>query len=240
MNIGDMGVPFIYQGEELIHPNPVKDGLVLWYDFSGMTNNDASKDIARDLSGNGNHGTLQNFNFTPESGYDKNKLLFDGADDQVVVNSLPMNVNQVTEEAVVEFNYNESNPYQTIFVRQGKWNYSIVFSALSIRSIVLPKDGSRINQLVTAPREKVFHVCRTIDRANEKVSFYINGQLVDTAKLLSDVNDSGNLYDSLYIGGANMDYSEGSIHSTKVYNRPLTPEEVAHNYAIEKERFSIE
>ncbi len=30
--------------------------------------------IAKDLSGNGNHGTLQNFNFTPESGYDKNKL----------------------------------------------------------------------------------------------------------------------------------------------------------------------
>src|SRR5699024_7001153 len=83
MNIGDMGVPFIYQGEELIYPEYVKDGLVLHYDFSGMTNEDETKGIARDLSGNGNHGTLQNFNFTPESGYDKNKLLFDGVDDRL-------------------------------------------------------------------------------------------------------------------------------------------------------------
>src|SRR5699024_9801236 len=83
MNIGDMGVPFIYQGEELIYPEYVKDGLVLHYDFSGMTNEDETKGITRDLSGNGNHGTLQNFNFTPESGYDKNKLIFDGVDDYI-------------------------------------------------------------------------------------------------------------------------------------------------------------
>src|SRR5699024_1448287 len=30
------------------------------------------------------------------------------------------------------------------------------------------------------------------------------------------------------------------IQSYKIYNRPLTPEEIAHNYAIEKERFGIE
>src|SRR5699024_1503835 len=83
LRVGDGKPAFIYEGNELVYPNPVKDGLVLWYDFSGRTNTDGQRGIAEDLSGNGNHGTLQNFNFTPESGYDKNKLLFDGVDDKV-------------------------------------------------------------------------------------------------------------------------------------------------------------
>lgn len=84
LRVGDGKPAFIYEGNELVYPNPVKDGLVLWYDFSGRTNADGQRGIAEDLSGNGNHGTLQNFNFTPESGYDKNKLSFDGVDDYVL------------------------------------------------------------------------------------------------------------------------------------------------------------
>lgn len=96
MDIGEMGVPFIFQGEELIFPEYVKDGLVLHYDFSGMSNNDASRGIARDLSGNGNHGTLQNFNYTAESGYDKNKLLFDGVDDKLTIPELELDETDMT------------------------------------------------------------------------------------------------------------------------------------------------
>src|SRR5699024_10939576 len=69
----------------LVYPNPVKDGLVLWYDFSGMTNTDHSRGTAYDLSRNGNHGTLQNFNYTAESGYGNNSLTFDGVDDSVSI-----------------------------------------------------------------------------------------------------------------------------------------------------------
>src|SRR5699024_2064161 len=83
LRVGDGKSAFIYEGNELVYPNPVKDGLVLWYDFSGRTNTDGQRNIAEDLSGNGNHGTLQNFNYSAESGYDKNKLLFDGVDDYV-------------------------------------------------------------------------------------------------------------------------------------------------------------
>src|SRR5699024_6557555 len=87
LRVGDGKPAFIYEGNELVYPNPVKDGLVLWYDFSGRTNADGQRGIAEDLSGNGNHGTLQNFNYTAESGYDKNKLLFDGVDDHILSNS---------------------------------------------------------------------------------------------------------------------------------------------------------
>src|SRR5699024_9708320 len=61
---------------------PVKDGLVLWYDFKGMKNSDVTKGIAKDLSGNDNDGVLQNFNYTSESGYN-NGLKYDRIDDNL-------------------------------------------------------------------------------------------------------------------------------------------------------------
>ena len=84
IKLGDNNIPFVYRGNELLYPNPVKDGLVLWYDFKGMTNNDASKNIAKDLSGNGNDGTLQNFAYNSESGYN-NGLNLDGVDDFIKI-----------------------------------------------------------------------------------------------------------------------------------------------------------
>lgn len=74
---------FIWQGDKMVYPNPILDGLVLWHDFSGIVNHHPNKEVAEDLSGNGNHSILQNFNFTPESGYGKNKLIFDGVDDRL-------------------------------------------------------------------------------------------------------------------------------------------------------------
>lgn len=84
VKLGDKNIPFIYQGNELLYPNPVKDGLVLWYDFKGMKNSDASKNIIKDLSGNGNNGRLQNFAYNNESGYNDG-LNLDGVDDFVKI-----------------------------------------------------------------------------------------------------------------------------------------------------------
>lgn len=41
-----------------------------------------------------------------------------------------------------------------------------------------------------------------------------------------------------YAGGDNT-YFQGGIHCIRWYNRPLTTEEIAHNYAIDKERFGL-
>lgn len=240
MNIGDMGVPFIYQGEELIYPEYVKDGLVLHYDFSGMTNNDASKDIARDLSGNGNHGTLQNFNFTPESGYDKNKLLFDGVDDQIVKKEFPIDYSNTTDEIVFKFNFIPEVSYQTLLTRQSMWSYGLVTSNNRIRSVLLLVDGTRVSSGVGIQHGDIVHVARAIDYAQRKVSLYLNGNLVKEDYLATELNISGNIMPNLYIGGANTTYNYGDFYSTRIYNRPLTPGEIAHNYAIEKERFGIE
>ena len=84
VKLGDKNIPFIYQGNELLYPNPVKDGLVLWYDFKGMKNSDVSKGVTKDLTGK-TIENAQHFNFlyNSQSGYNKG-LKFDGIDDRII------------------------------------------------------------------------------------------------------------------------------------------------------------
>lgn len=235
MNIGDMGVPFIYQGEELIYPEYVKDGLVLHYDFSGMTNNDASKDIARDLSGNGNHGTLQNFNFTPESGYDKNKLLFDGVDDEIAITTSEP-ISQMTYLMSVDIS-NESIQFfntfsiQTYYLR--KQNTNLHFST---HSDVDAQVAIRRPVFDSSERHRV-SVGFILDRMNNQVELIANGIPLGKVEL-RELTPTRITHLGRWV--TKSDSLDGSILSTHIYNRVLTPEEIAHNYAIEKERFGIE
>lgn len=96
MKFGSKDIPFVYKGDKLVYPNPIKDGLLLWYDFRGMRNTDAGKEVAKDLSGNGNDGTLTNFNFTEGSGYKDNTLVFDGVDDSLTIPELALDETAMT------------------------------------------------------------------------------------------------------------------------------------------------
>lgn len=257
MNIGDMGVPFIYQGEELIYPEYVKDGLVLHYDFSGMTNDDESKGIARDLSGNGNHGTLQNFNFTPESGYDKNKLLFDGVDDYILSNSFNRDYIDATTEFNFDFVLNQKNitskgtvilmPFtgQRLTVKSSEdaiavGRYTSHWFGKKTPALEIGNNHLSINVILLGEGEY------ELNEPSFLLEMYVNGTLVEYVHASSSDYYS-NVASVLTIGWQGTDASQSdnaylneSLHSLKIYNRPLTPEEIAHNYAIEKERFGIE
>ena len=85
VKLGDKNIPFIYQGNELLYPNPVKDGLVLWYDFKGMKNSDVSKNVIKDLSNRkNNNAQVENFAYSSGSGYGNKGLKFDGIDDRII------------------------------------------------------------------------------------------------------------------------------------------------------------
>lgn len=230
LRVGVNKPAFIYEGNELVYPNPVKDGLVLWYDFSGRTNSDAQRDIAEDLSGNGNHGTLQNFNFTTESGYDKNKLLFDGVDDMVQSNFSGTNASNIHISYTANHLILDDSHHVVRVTLEN--SYFLMYRRGNGRLGIYNNDGASGTFPYYLEVNEVYH--HSINIKDGNVEVFINGES------LGDFNVEG-LGNILSLGlsqGASP--LKGSMFSTKIYNRPLTPEEIAHNYAIEKERFGIE
>jgi len=228
---------FIWQGDTLVYPNPVKDGLVLWYDFSGMTNTDHSRGTAYDLSRNGNHGTLQNFNYTAESGYGNNSLTFDGVDDSV---SIPLGESSQSFSFLI--NLSILNRVITRLVSFSSIHFYLRIEVDgSIRLNTESYDGEKNSYQSVDSDEAIFqtlkenkHLGVVLDK--DLIILYAEGIEVGRSKLKADIVPVA--IDGL--GYWRRTYGNANIHSFHVYNRALTPEEIAHNYAIEKERFSIE
>ena len=222
----------------------VQDGLVLHYDFSHESNTSEYKGKAFDYSGNGNHGVLNNFNFTEESGYDGSELKFDGIDDYITTqgfaNHLP-----TLKDFTIQLAY-KRNTYVDTTVVFG--NRTGVFEGAGGNGIELRSnangysfyidDGvSYRNNLVPYQNEQTDLI--TLVRENGNVSTYFGG---DFEKVL-DLSEVGDISSGreMFLGSRpnNSYQDDGELFSFKIYNRPLTPEEIAHNYAIEKEKFNI-
>lgn len=245
LRVGENKPAFIYEGNEMVYPNPVKDGLVLWYDFAGRTNTDGQRGIAEDLSGNGNHGTLQNFNYTPESGYDKNKLLFDGVDDVVRTDGSDgkFRLDNFTVEWVGYSNVNAGEAGSTFHLMEAGYNTGWALSyhvgnqlMLSFKNS-LKEDGwnrTYLSRLFFNRFYTVFAFTGVFTKTGIKC--YVNGEYLENGSIETNIDPQYSQNHDLRISN-NLN---GGTMSSKVYNRPLTPEEVAHNYAIEKERFGIE
>ena len=244
LRIGDSNPAFIYEGNELVYPNPVKDGLVLWYDFSGRTNDDTQRDVAEDLSGNGNHGTLQNFNFTAESGYDKNKLLFDGVDDNIKTPSnLIGGLDSITISVTLKIisNVTRLDGFLMMGTGTGRVWIRTVGNQLS-GNTYFGQSGLDFSTVFTnnALDNGIMNLIFVIDRRGKQIA-YLNGSAI-SERDISEASDIPTHDGEIIIGRTSVGYSQpnADYYDVKIYRKVLTPEEIAHNYAIEKERFGIE
>ena len=235
VKLGDKNIPFIYQGSELLYPNPVKDGLVLWYDFKGMTNNDVSKDVAKDLSGNGNNGTLKNFAYSSESGYN-NGLKFDGVDDNLTVN----NATSIrTIEMVLTFSSNNTND-RILFHGNHLLDYFYITpsSHFVMRNRRKSTGGYQLKTVVNKTEtdfSKIKHI--TLIQDNFKCAVYVNG-----VSLGAISNFSEEAIDFKLVNIFNYNNSKSlndKLYSIKVYDRMLTDQEIQYNYNLEKERWGL-
>lgn len=243
VKLGDKNIPFIYQGSNLLYPNPVKDGLVLWYDFKGMKNSDVSKGVARDLSGNGNNGTLQNFAYNNESGYN-NGLNLDGVDDRVLVSNNP-SITTLNSEVTVEMSiiFKESPEFWRWLIGNvtdsvGSTGYALAFSPISSQRLTFIAGGTALTTGYQPSENEKMHLVGRIDSSNN-VSLTINGTVVKTTKAIKSMANSilpvtigkASYYDSPHI--------KSLIKNVKIYNRALTDQEIQHNYKLEKERWGL-
>lgn len=269
VKLGDKNIPFIYQGSELLYPNPVKDGLVLWYDFKGMKNSDASKNVARDLSGKGNNGTLQNFAYTSGSGYKNKGLKFDGIDDRLTpiikhpdntVGTLDMKkINngqkfsvemtlKMTEELITQC----SEIFMTNRTYGRFWLQFVKDSAISNEFVITAStyygtEGSRsvltYSKIEGYKYGDEFHLCVTLDK-NDKIKLYVNGVKKGEQPLNDIIITTPQETELLtFLGqgttGAYYRRFDHELYSVKVYDRVLTDQEIQHNYKLEKERWGL-
>lgn len=238
VKLGTKNIPFVRRGSQILHPDPVRDGLVLWFDFSGMHNSFSNRDVAEDLSGNGNHGELQNFNYTDESGYKDDGLKFDGVDDEISISGLQ----DIDEFSIFfttkklsgshhsrPFNFSVSNTYFRI-----DGGESLRFYAQSNDGSQNYYGGDRSPVIFDSESEMDISIGVTVNK--DQYRYYFNGEQVGGEYQL----DAPIIPLSLEsIGRWSSFYMTNPVYSVKYYNRPLTPEEIQHNYQIEKERFNL-
>ena len=237
VKLGDKNIPFIYQGNDLLYPNPIKDGLVLWYDFKGMKNSDVTKGVVKDLSGMNNNGTLQNFVYTNESGYN-NGLKFDGVDD--VVNLINPLFNQGKENQnwtfSISFKLVENNTSLEFLIRGINLGVGIRYmdNKNKILNYINNTDKAYLYSNGGVIQNSFSVVTCSYDYNTRTAKIYINDTLDSQKKLEDGIVPSGMGY-NMSIGTRRNDY----IYGMKLYNRALTDQEIQQNYQLEKERWGL-
>lgn len=233
--IGNKPVDFIHQGDDVLFPNPIKDGLLLWYDFKGMKNSDVTKGIAEDLSGNGNNGTLNNFAYTSGSGYNDG-LKFDGVDDVLNLENPIYNQQKENQNWTfsISFKLIENNKSLEFLMRGINLGIGIRYmdNKNRILNYINNNEEAYLYSNEGVIQNKISVVTCSYDYNTKTVKIYINDTL-DSQKQIADGQVPSGM-------GYNMDIGDNRndvIYSIKLYNRPLTDEEVKQNYNLEKERW---
>lgn len=214
VKLGDKNIPFIYQGNELLYPNPVKDGLVLWYDFKGMKNSDVTKGVTKDLSGktieNAQH---LNFLYNSQSGYANKGIKFDGIDDRIIpvakhddgsVSELDMKkINngqkfsveitlKMTDKLITQGSeiFMTNKTYGRFWIQFLNDNNSVDDNFIIATSTYYGTEGGK-SAFSYSKKEGYkygdeFHITSTIDK-NDKIILYVNGEKKEEQNL-SEIN----------------------------------------------------
>ncbi len=237
INLGNKPVNFVYQGNDILYPNPIRDGLVLWYDFKSMKNTNISKNIAKDLSDNGNNGTLQNFNYTSDSGYNDG-LKFDGVDDVVSLTNPLFNQGKENQNWTfsISFKLIENNTSLEFLIRGINLGVGVRYmdNKNKILNYINNTEKAYLYSNEGVLQNKVSVVTCSYDYNTRTAKIYINDTLDSQKKLEDGIVPSGMGY-NMSIGTRRNDY----IYGMKLYNRTLTDQEVQNNYKLEKERWGL-
>ena len=240
--LGNKSLSRIYHGNQIVFPQPIRDELILWYDFRGRSNKDAAKGVAQDLSGRGNNGALTNFAYIAGSGYEIEGLRFDGIDDRI--NAGNKSDFDITDALSIEL-YIKPNPTGSIggFVKGTSGAWLANSFGLRNRELVAKQldffisDGNTLTQISTnnLPTDKWSHIVAVTSKQLGEVRIYLNGALINKASRgIADIRvGTGGLELGTAFEGR---YADAYIKMARLYKKALTAQEVKFNYELEKLR----
>ena len=217
-------------------PKIVTDGLVFAVDAANTKSYPGSGTTWKDLSGNGNDGTLTN-GPTFDSG-NGGSIVFDGTDDYISFGN-PAEVqfiytNEFSLEAWV--NPNTLSGFKHI-IGKTYVNYRLAHSGTNISfrldaNTITTSGGSLVVGEWT-------HIIATWDPLTQTAKVYQNG--VQVSSVTNITCDWTNTSANFQLGnspGENY-YFDGKITLGKAYSKTLTPSEITQNYNALKSRFGL-
>lgn len=255
VKLGDKNIPFIYQGSELLYPNPIKDNLMMWVDFKGLNNTSYEKQYAENFADNSNNNRLHNFGYQEGSGYN-NGLHFDGVDDFISFNNLTVDDFRGKEKFTFDFTitFTNSNKRGSVFClplsEQNDGSRRLMVKVNEDKELAVGRYNGSWKGKKTIPINKqtvnVILTFENMEGEDFNLNVYVDGMKFElSTDFVNSGEYYGNPYECLTLGwqGTNTlgDYAflKEIIHSAKIYDRVLTEKEIKHNYQLEKERWGL-
>jgi hypothetical protein len=218
----------VVTGESLRDPS-----LVGYWKFD-----EGSGTTAADSSGNGNNGTLKDYNTSNSDGNRPpqwvadgkygNALYFDGVDDCVTTISSTGSTSAVTVEAWIKGATANSNAG---LVFDTNWSYGIWIQNSKIQGGI----WNASNYQHTASSQVIpqtgiwYHIAMTYDMTTDHiVRLYVNGTLAANWTAIGPTK----IPNKVDVGGRNPNnwYFNGTIDEVRIYNRALSADEIWNHY----------
>ena len=220
-----------YQG------NIVTSNLVLFLDASNIISYPTTGTVWKDLTTNGNNGTLQNgVSFSSANG---GILTFDGTNDQVATNINRGNLgNTMSIDAFFRYTGNAGDGYRPIIGGNDPGSGTEFFLGKNSGNNNFGiQDGNYIYNFITDSSvfdSKWHHMCYTYENGEGKL--YLDGEFKAVGSF-SKCNDS----EQIYIGAEVQEgyWWKGDIGKVSYYTKTLNAIEVQQNYNAQKSRFGL-
>jgi hypothetical protein len=222
-------------------PDIIESGLVLCLDAANKRSYPGTGTTWTDLSGNSNNFSL--INGPTFSNTNLGNIVFDGADDYLLISSLVWDYN-VNFTIQFWFNTNSlggENGYGLFFNGSTGANTNRVqIAGTSDGSIYLNTVGSSVGDafvsaagLVTVGKWFNFAAVRN----SGVITTYLNGTSVASGNVNYSVSQQSNLYVGFVRSSGALWYLNGRMSSILINNRALSATEVLQNYNATKSRF---
>ena len=231
-------------------PNIIEDGLILSIDAANKKSYPGSGTTWKDLSGNGNNGTLVN-NPTFDSG-NGGSIVLDGVDAHISFNtailsgrselSIGMWVYSNTGNSGGNYWAEGGTPNSTAW-----WQFSLVSSTWWTRDSSTGDQGSRNNDLnINLVSSNTWAYITAVYSVSLSLKgFYVNGSLVASTSTSIDTLTSTRVPFQSFIGrptdpnDSNDNYWNGHVSNVQIYDHPLSSSEITQNYNALKSRFGL-
>jgi hypothetical protein len=231
----------------------VRNGLVLHLDAANKKSYPGAGTVWKDLSGNGNNGTITSVDYEVEN---NGSLLFNNANDTVAINHNDIfNFNSsFTVSTWIKVNsFSTSSIYNVISKKpsfnntQKGWSCQYDYRTTGVLQF-RNNDGSSLNDHTPTSNVNNTELLNQTDTwvnsiwaiTSSNVTFYINGIAKGTLNInYSDTDSTASVYVGKTVGSIGDPSLSMNLSSVMIHNRALSAAEIRQNFEATRGRYGI-